>query len=247
MNKILLMLVLALQLCASHGQKAPLAQSEDYPPSHALWDSLLSDHVSIDGMVDYVGFQKDGKSLEAYLLQLSKHAPGQNWGKQELLAYFINLYNAGTVLLILQHFPVSSIRKIPRPWGKKFLRMGEEKVSLSEIEHGILRKMGEPRIHFAINCASFSCPKLQPYAFTAAALESQLEQATRDFINDPERNTISREEVALSKIFKWYRKDFTDGDTSLIQYLNQYLPEPIPEKTHIKFRSYDWSLNHRGR
>ncbi len=247
MNKVPLILAFTLLLHASHAQKVPIKQSGDPPPSHDLWDSLLSVHVSENGMVDYTGFQKDRKSLEAYLLQLSQRTPGEHWGQQELLAYFINLYNAGTVLLILEHFPLGSIREINRPWGKKFLRMGEEMVSLSDIEHGILREMGEPRIHFAINCASFSCPKLQPFAFTADALDSQLEQATRDFMNDPERNTTHGQEIALSRIFKWYRRDFTVGGTSLIQYLNQYLEEAIPEKTPIRFRPYDWSLNDTNR
>ena len=246
MHKALFILVLIWSFVGLHAQALPREHSADPPPEHEAWDSLLRTYVSEDGLVDYLGFQRDKGKLQAYLALLSRHVPGRNWKRKELLAYFINLYNAGTVMLILEHLPLGSIRDIPRPWGNKFLTVGDQNISLSEIEHGILRKMDEPRIHFAINCASQSCPKLLSFAFTSATLESQLEKATHDFINDPERNRISAEKAALSRIFKWYRKDFTTRETSLIQYLNPYLPDPIPENTPVQYLPYDWSLNIRS-
>lgn len=243
MQKVLFVLVFIWSAVGLHSQALLREHSADLPPQHEAWDSLLHTYVSEDGLVDYPGFKRDREKLVAYLDLLSRHVPGRNWERQQLLSYFINLYNAGTVMLILEHLPLESIRDIPRPWGKKILSIGEQKISLSEVEHGILRKMDEPRIHFAINCASYSCPKLLPFAFTPDALESQLEKATHDFINDPKRNAISVEKAALSKIFKWYRKDFTTGQTSLIQYLNPYLPDPIPENTPVQYLPYDWSLN----
>jgi hypothetical protein len=204
---------------------------------------LLRKHVNPDGWVDYQGFSADREALQTYLETLSDHPPSEDWSKEARLAYFINLYNAATVQLILEHYPLESIRDIPRPWGKKGIKLGGQGYSLGEIEHGILRKLGDPRIHFAINCASFSCPKLLPEAYREATLEAQLEKATRDFLNDPARNEFSDGQARISRIFKWYRKDFTDGDTSLIRYINRYLPHPMPADTPISYLPYDWSLN----
>ena len=183
--------------------------------------------------------------LEAYLKLLGDRPPSEQWSRQARLAYYINLYNAATVLLILEHSPLESIGDISRPWGRKWIQIGGQRYSLGDIEHEILRKMGEPRIHFAINCASVSCPRLLPRAFTEASLESQLEGATRDFINDPSRNDLSNGQARLSKIFKWYRKDFRSEDTSLLDYLNRYLADPLPADTRILYLPYDWSLNEK--
>lgn len=214
-------------------------------PSHLAWDRLLNRHVSPDGLVDYRGFASDKEELVAYLENLSEHIPSGQWSRQARLAYYINLYNAATILLILEQYPLESIRDISRPWGKKRIQIGDQRFSLSEIEHGILRKMGEPRIHFALNCASFSCPKLQPQAYMEETLEAQLERATRDFINDSSRNDHSNGQARLSRIFKWYRKDFTAGDTTLIGFINRYLAEPLPASTRVSYLPYDWSLNEK--
>lgn len=213
------------------------------PPSHLAWDRLLKKHVGPDGWVDYRGFASDRDSLVSYLETLGNHIPSKQWNQKARLAYYINLYNAATVLLILEHYPLESIRDIARPWGKKRIQIGDQQYSLGEIEHRILRKMGEPRIHFAINCASVSCPKLLPQAYLEKTLESQLERATRDFINDPLRNDFSNGEARLSRIFKWYQKDFTSADTSLIDYINRYLPNPLPANIRVSYLPYNWSLN----
>jgi len=214
-------------------------------PSHLAWDRLLNKHVSPDGLVDYRGFASDKDELVAYLKNLSDHIPSGQWGRQTRLAYYINLYNAATILLILEQYPLESIRDISRPWGKKRIQIGDQRFSLSEIEHRILRKMGEPRIHFALNCASFSCPKLQPQAYMEETLEVQLERATRDFINDSSRNDLSNGQARLSRIFKWYQKDFSTGGTTLIGFINRYLAEPLPAGTRVSYLPYDWSLNEK--
>jgi hypothetical protein len=105
--------------------------------------------------------------------------------------------------------------------------------------------MGEPRIHFAINCASVSCPKLLPQAYNEDRLDAQLEAVTRDFINDPSRNDLSGGQARLSRIFKWYRKDFKLEYTSLIDYINRYLTDPLPANTRVSYLPYDWSLNEK--
>ncbi|MFD2832520.1 DUF547 domain-containing protein [Gramella sp. AN32] len=174
---------------------------------HTEWNDLLKKHVANDGDVNYKGFVKEKEKLEGYLDYLSKKQPKEAWPVAEQLAYYINLYNAGTILLIVDNYPVASIKDIKKPWRQEFIQVGDKMVALGTIEHSILRKMNEPRIHFAINCASFSCPKLLNEAYAAAKLEAQLQKVTAGFINS-DKNKISKNEVVLSKIFDWYKKDF---------------------------------------
>jgi len=210
--------------------------------AHADWNTLLKKYVTDEGNVDYKNFKNDISSLDAYLKQLAENAPAGSSSKKERLAYYINLYNAATVKLILDNYPTKSIKDINKPWGKKWVRVGNTTYSLGNIEHKILRKMNEPRIHFAINCASYSCPKLLNAAFTATNMETLLQKATNEFINDTKRNKISTNKVQLSNIFKWYKKDFT-GNGTLIEYLNTYLTSKINDNAKIDYLKYDWSLN----
>jgi len=209
---------------------------------HKSWDKLLNSYVEDNGNVDYLGFKKESENLNRYLEQLGSKTVNENWSREKKLAYYINLYNAATVKLILNNYPLTSITDINKPWDKKWIKYGGELISLGEIEHKILRKMNEPRIHFAINCASFSCPKLLNEAYTEDKLHKQLDKVTKDFINDPSRNIISENKVELSKIFKWYKKDF-ENNGSLIAYLNQYLKSSINPDAKIEYIKYNWSLN----
>lgn len=211
-------------------------------PDHSQWGSLLAKYVNDNGDVDYRGFKSDTASLEEYLSNLAENSPKKDWSKSEKLAYYINLYNAATVKLILDYYPVKSIKDIKNPWGKDWVKTGDGVISLGDIEHKLLRKMDEPRIHFAINCASFSCPKLLNKAFKAKKLEAQLNEVTLDFINDKTKNTISKEKMQLSNIFKWYKKDFTENG-SLIDYIKPYTKVEISTDTDIDYLKYDWNLN----
>lgn len=207
---------------------------------HSEWTSLLKKHVDNHGLVDYQGFLQDKKELEGYLSRLAAQVPSDTWSVQEQLAYYINAYNANTVNLILDNYPVKSIKDINKPWNIDIVKIGDKEISLGALEHSILRKMNEPRIHFAINCASGSCPRLLNEAFTADRLDDQLNTVTKGFINS-KNNTISKEKVELSKIFKWYKGDFMDGD--LINYINQYADVHIDSKAKISYKEYDWNLN----
>lgn len=207
---------------------------------HSEWSTLLHNYVEDNGLVDYKGFFKEKGKLENYLNALSNQVPTDKWPVQEQLAYYINLYNAHTVHLILENYPVKSIKDINGAWTKDFVQIGEKELSLGALEHSILRKMNEPRIHFAINCASGSCPKLLNEAFIGDKLDDQLNTVTRAFINS-ENNSISNDNLELSKIFKWYKGDFMDGD--LITYINQYADVKIAPKAQIHYKEYDWSLN----
>ncbi len=211
---------------------------------HSAWNKLLTKHVSKEGNVDYASFKKNTNELDTYLNYLAENSPKPNWTKNEKLAYYINLYNAATVKLILDNYPTKSIKDLKSPWGKKIVKIGSELISLGDVEHKILRKMNEPRIHFAINCASYSCPKLLNRVFLAATMEKQLEQVTKDFVNDISRNNISKNSIELSEIFKWYKKDFTTNG-SLINYINKYTNTPIATEAKISYNKYDWSLNER--
>ena len=212
---------------------------------HQLWDELLEKHVSSKGNVNYKSFKIEHKKLldYIYVLNLAKSNEAfQSFTKEEELAYWINAYNAMTLDLILRHYPIKSIKDIKNPWEQRYWKLGEKWYNLDEIEHQVLRKMDEPRIHFAIVCASYSCPKLQNEAFTSEGLEQQLTKATKEFLNDSERNSISENNIELSKIFKWFSKDF-EQNGSLIDFLNLYSDIKISDKAKKSFKDYNWDLN----
>ncbi|MEH6659662.1 DUF547 domain-containing protein [Leeuwenhoekiella marinoflava] len=210
---------------------------------HSAWDALLKKHVDANGMVNYKGFKTDRSKLDAYLKQLSGYKPSNDWSVQELLAYYINLYNAYTVALILNNYPVKSIKAINGAWTKGIVPVGNKELSLGGIENGVLRKMNEPRIHFAINCASVSCPKLLNEAYTAGKINEQLERATKEFVNS-DKNDISVNSPKVSSIFDWYKKDFiTDKTPTVADYINQYSKTKINSGATISYKDYDWNLN----
>jgi len=210
--------------------------------NHDTWNSLLQKHVTNQGNVNYKGFKTNWKTLRAYITSLSENMPNDSWNKNEKLAYWINAYNAMTIDLILRQYPIKSIKDIEKPWDQRLWKLGNKWYNLNEIEHQILRKMDEPRIHFAIVCASFSCPKLHNQAFVASNIESQLTTATKDFLVDSKRNFISENELKLSKIFQWFAKDFKQ-DGSLIDFLNKYSDVKVASKAKKTFKTYNWDLN----
>nr|WP_299387490.1 DUF547 domain-containing protein [Allomuricauda sp.] len=215
---------------------------EQHAPNHQLWGEMLKNYVDEEGNVDYKGFKKNVAQLDAYLDQLAQNTPAAQWSKNEKLAFYINLYNAATVKLIVDHYPLQSIKDIPGRWKKKWIALGDDLVSLNEVEHQVLRKMDEPRIHFAINCASYSCPKLLNVPFTAQSMERLLSKTAVDFVNDKKRNRFEGRRAYLSKIFRWYKGDFTENK-SLLGYINTYLENPAPKDAQINYLDYDWSLN----
>jgi len=221
-------------------------------PSHETWDELLKEYVNEDGFIDYKGIISEKVKFQNYLDLLSNNAPANSWSEDEKLAYWINVYNAFTVKLIIDNYPLASIKdlnptlSIPTVntvWTKESFKIGGEDFSLDRVEHKILRaEFEEPRIHFAINCASFSCPVLRPEAFKAEKIEAQLTEQARSFINDPQRNKITKNAVELSKIFSWFGGDFKKRQT-LIQFLNKYSKVKIDENAEVDFMDYQWSLN----
>lgn len=212
------------------------------PFNHDAFSAILKKNVSDQGNVNYDGIKSEWSKLRAYIASLSVTMPDDSWTQEDKLAYWMNAYNAMTIDLILRNYPLSSIKDIKDPWDQRFWKLGDKWYNLTEIEHEILRKMGDPRIHFGINCASFSCPPLLNEAFTSGKVDGQLDTLSRKFINDSKRNTITSERVDVSKIFNWFDKDFkTEG--TLIDFLNTYSDITISEKAKVRYRDYDWSLN----
>lgn len=209
---------------------------------HSAWTALLQKHVDDKGDVDYKGFKNDRAALDSYLKMLSENKPDKDWSVQEQMAYYINTYNAYTVDLILDNYPVKSIKDIDGPWTKAIVPIGNTKMSLAGIENSLLKKMNDPRFHFAINCASFSCPKLMKEAFTAGKINEQLDTAAKEFINS-DINEISANSAKISSIFDWYEKDFTKSGKTIIEYVNQYSNTTINPGAAVTFKDYDWSLN----
>ena len=150
-----------------------------------------------NGKVNYAAWKKKSKLLDDYIQVLQEQPPHDQWSKAEHLAYWINAYNALTVQLILKYYPLNSIQDIRKPWEQIVFRVKEQNYTLNAIEHQVLRKMDEPRIHFAINCASASCPKLAQKSYTAINLEAELQAATKAFLCDPEKYSYSRKGTTL--------------------------------------------------
>jgi hypothetical protein len=235
------------------GKKFHFENESQQVVNHEIFNELLNKYVDEFGMVNYSGFQADSALLNKYLLLLMQNPPNeQKWSRDQKLAYWINAYNAFTIKLITTNYPVPSIKDIGSfiqipflnsPWDIAFINIGENKLTLNDIEHRILRKdFSEPRIHFAIVCASISCPKLRQEVYLAGKLELQLTEQAISFINDPSKNMISKEEAQISKIFLWFGGDFKK-DGTLVDYLNQYSLEKISSNTSIGYLDYNWGIN----
>ena len=243
---ILVFVAISVTSCAQ--KDTPVSDCE--APNHQLWTDLLQAHVDSNGWVSYSGFVNDSVVFNNYLNTLSSCAPNANWNREEKLAYWINAYNAFTVKLIVDNYPVSSIKDIKKGipfinsvWDMKFFEIGGKKMDLNEIEHSILRKeFNEPRIHFAIVCASESCPSLLNEAYEPETLEAQLTLQARNFIDDNSKNEIELNEIRISSIFKWFSVDFTENGT-VHDFIRPYSNRDFGSSAKVKYLDYDWNLN----
>lgn len=211
-------------------------------PNHDAWDKLLQQYVNAEGRVNYEGFKKDKSRLEAYLKTLETNPPQGNWPKNEQMAFWINAYNAATIKLIIDHYPLASITHLDggKPWDVKRVKIGSQTYSLNQIENDILRpQFRDARIHFAVNCAALSCPPLLNRAWTAAYLDRYFDQQAKAFINNRRFNKISATSAQVSRIFEWYAADFG----TLTTFLNQYAAVKIAAGAKLTYLEYDWGLN----
>ncbi len=213
----------------------------------STFNDLLQKHVDEKGNVDYNAFKKDEGTLNNYLTSLEKANTTSFASDNAEMAFWINVYNAYTIKIILSNYPLKSITNIKEggktAWKIPFVKAGGKTYTLDYVEHEILRKkFKDPRIHVRVNCASGSCPKLANFAFNAENVDSALESLMKDFVNDPTRNKLKKNNVQISEIFNWFKGDFT-ADGSVIDYLNKYSKTPINKKAKIKYLPYDWNLN----
>lgn len=250
-NTIILFIVISsFTRCGIHiNGKGPVV-------SHDKWTALVEKHVGTDGLVDYKGFMKDKNELQSYLDILSENAPAKSWSENDKIAYWLNAYNVFTIKLITDNYPLKSIKDlggknqvifINTPWDIKFFKIKDKTMTLNRIEHRILRSnFKEPRIHFALNCASMSCPKLRREAYTGSKLDVQLTDQAKDFLRDDSRNKITANNPKVSAIFDFYGRDMVKwSGKTLIGYINQYAKVKIEENTQLQFLEYNWDLNEK--
>ncbi|WP_296634599.1 DUF547 domain-containing protein [Polaribacter sp.] len=213
----------------------------------SIFSNLLEKHVTSEGVVDYAAFKADEVRLDIYLTYLENTNPDKSWSKSQQKAFWMNAYNAYTIKLILENYPINSIMDIKKDgksaWKIPFAKVGRKTYTLNYIEHEILRKqLFDPRIHVGVNCASISCPKILNKVFTAGNIDTTLEILMKEFINDSSRNKIGKKYIQISSIFDWFQQDFTKNG-SVIDYLNNYTEFKINAKANISYLKYDWGLN----
>jgi hypothetical protein len=213
----------------------------------SIFNELLQKHVSDKGIVDYKSLKNEEAKLDSFIAYLEKTSADKNWSAAKTKAFWANAYNAYTLKLILENYPLKSIMKVKKKgkdaWNIPFAKVGGKIYTLNQIEHDVLRKnYDDPKIHVAVNCASGSCPQLGNFAFTEANYEAKTEDLMKKFINDVTRNKISPKKLQLSEIFNWYKGDFIKKG-SLVEYLNKYAEIEIKSNAKISHLKYDWSLN----
>lgn len=208
--------------------------------------TVLEKNVSASGEVDYASIKANPTHLNAYI-DYVKDVNISTWSANKKKAFWMNVYNAFTIKLIVDHYPLKSIMDIKvdnqGAWKIPLVHAAGRTLDLNDVEHEVLRKdFNDPRIHVGINCASFSCPPIPNYAFTEANVEGKLEGLMGNFINDPKRNKLDSTNPKLSKIFEWFKGDFTKSST-LTEYINQYAKTQISASANLGFLEYNWTLN----
>jgi len=214
------------------------------------WAKVLKEYVDDQGRVDYGKLKSNRADLDAFIEKVRNTSISQ-MSENEKKAFWINAYNALTLRTIIDHYPTKSIRFINFGFVWKVAKhVAQGKHSLANIEHQILRPLGDPRIHFALNCASIGCPKLPNIPFEPQRLEDQLDHETRRFINDPQKVRLDRDENVLyhSELFNWYEDDFLIVAEDKLSYIKEYLNEDdrVYLDTHevvLRKIKYDWGLN----
>jgi hypothetical protein len=232
--------------------------------NHDIFDALLAKRTSLSTRgivaVDYSGWAAspgDRAGLTAYIASMNATNVAA-LTRPEQFAFWANLYNAATIDIILDNWPVKTIRDIKPnplaigPWKKPVVTVGGTKLSLDDIEHGILRKgWKDPRVHYAVNCASISCPNLPRKALRGPTLESALEASARAYVNHPRGARFTGSALTVSSIYKWYKQDFGNNDAGIIAHLKRYADAPLRAKldgvTRISADAYDWGINATGK
>ena len=237
MKKNILLLVLFLS------QSVAFSQYINYQ----FYEDFLTKYVSAEGYVDYDAIYKNQVDLNTVINRFEGLPTLKDWSKNQELSHWINVYNVYSIKLIVDNFPINSIKDIVGSFDLRFIPHDNQYISLNYIEKEILSTTLDERIHFATNCASMSCPNINRVPFYADTIEVQLEVAAKEFINNTLKNDISRKEVKLSKIFDWFAADFLKNNTSIIAYINKYADNKIKENAEITYLKYNWSLNSQNK
>lgn len=230
-------------------------QAASFDQTHAQWTRVLQSHVR-QGLVQYAALHSDSGALDAYLETTAAVTRQQfeSWHTWDQLAFLINLYNAGTIRLILDEYPIASIQDIGflphAAWRRKCVWLWGSKVSLNHIEHDQIRPRSEqvPEIHFALVCAAMGCPPLRSEAYTGTKIKKQLDEQANQFLSTSTKNRLDLQQkrLFLSPLFDWYASDFKNDHPSVTDYLSQRFPERYPKdlsKFEIIYTEYDWALN----
>lgn len=205
------------------------------------WEAKLEQYVSISGSINYADWKKEAHGVQAYLSALENHPPQPYWTPTDRKAYWINVYNAATISLVLQYYPLSSMQEIDARWETPVFCWSGRSLSLKTIEE-LLLEMQDPRILFALHRASVSSPSLSRKAYHGPTLEEQLEAATIKFLTYPSLNLFEEGTLLLSMIFHWYKDDFGTAEERLA-LLKKYICKDIDQKTEINYLPFDWRLN----
>ena len=246
-----LRLILSVLLLGAGGLNAA-----EFDHANAELDRVLRSVVT-NGLVDYAALKRDSRGLDAWLAQVAavKEDGFAKWSEPQRLAFLINLYNAATLRLILDHYPVASIKKIggwfSGPWSQPVVRLFGKTLTLDAVEHEMLRvQFDEPRLHFAIVCAARGCPPLRAEAYVSARLEEQLQDQTRIFLGTTSKNRadLQTRTLHLSPIFKWFAGDFTREHGSVQKFVTPFFAGDLRKEIEkggftIRYTDYDWSLN----
>ncbi|MEL6978689.1 MAG: DUF547 domain-containing protein [Pseudomonadota bacterium] len=230
-------------------------------PDHAPWTAFLQRHRSLDAngvaLLPYGAVTEEERAtLSAYIGALEAADP-TTMTRAAAFAYWANLYNAKTVDLVLEAYPVSSIKRVrgglfgSGPWREKTMTVLGRALSLDDVEHGIMRPIwNDPRIHYAVNCAAIGCPNLQAEAWEPETLEGALDAAARDYVNDPRGAKVANGRLVVSSIYEWFQADFGGDDAGVIAHLAAYaapeLADALKGVDRVWDDEYDWSLNNAG-
>jgi hypothetical protein len=219
-----------------------IGQTSEAQPDFKSWDTFLKKYVSSTGDVDYKSIKANKKELDTIIKGFSAVNVLPSWSKNEQLAFWINAYNAFTIQLIVENYPLKSIQNLDggKTWDVKRITIGGKKYSLNNIENDIIRpQFKDARIHFAVNCAAKSCPPLLNEAFFSKSLDAQLDAVTKKFINNTKFQSITPSRLTLSKIFDWYAVDFGE----IVTFMNKYSTIKVNKNATIAYKDYDWALN----
>ena len=218
------------------------AEHDPADPTTEKWSEFLSEYVEKDGFVNYKLMTQDDR-LAKIVMEYDAIVPDEKWTVNRELCFWINLYNIHVVNLVVDNYHVKSINDIDNAFDQIVCTIDGKEYSLNDIENNVLRvKFNEPRIHFAINCASESCPAMLNQAYTPDKVETQLAKQTYAFLNDKSKNKIAEDKLEISKIFEWFDKDF-ERSGSVISFIQTYTNVEIKRDAEISYMEYDWSLN----